>query len=184
MGARRRDIDPKVKAIVLEWGRAPTLEDGEQILSRAGKRLSPAQRAVLCGEVAEINAETLDRLLDRRDGLTDDEPLTELFGLHLHPLQLERLSSWVHDQPRLARALGLSAEEWLGQMQGAIERYLERSSAAEAEAQAAGGDRLERGEGADALGRGPRRAPAGPADRKTAGILGMIAANKFKLPRQ
>lgn len=182
-------VDPAVKAIVIRWSLAKSLDAAEEILRDARCGLDPAHARALAGEIAEINAETLDRLLDRPDGTASGEPRVEVGPVSLPLRHVHRLSAWAHDQARLAGALGLSPDAWFQEVQAGMARYLARAvrspNAAEPVAPAApAGDAVERsrvGAATALLGlRGRAALPAGPVDRRTAGVLGVLAAHRYR----
>ncbi len=50
--------------------------------------------------------------------------------MSLHPEQAKQLAAWAQDQQTTAKALGLSVEAWMNQLDSGLERYLKSESQA------------------------------------------------------
>jgi hypothetical protein len=117
-------VHASVRDAVLAWVKATNVRSAAERLKNARRSLSNALIPELEREVAEITMETLFELLVRRDRVDPRQETVEIMGLILRPAQIERLSAWAHDQPRIAEALQLRIERWLQLLESSAHRMM------------------------------------------------------------
>jgi hypothetical protein len=174
-----------VKAAVKAWGAASDLDAAAQALADARRDLDPALLPELRTEVAEISAECLVEVLALEKDVVRKDPV-EILGLPLFPKQVERVGAWLHDQAPTAAALGVDLPTWSKLLEVGMERYRAAQLGLPAppsslEGAAALAKNIEQARSLiDASAPSKFENRAAPGTSKKAGLLGMLAARRFK----
>jgi hypothetical protein len=173
-------IHPDVRRAVLAWAHAPDFKAANRALVEAVRTLKPELKPQLIAEVAEINAESIVRLLDKPDDSEPDPATEEVFGIALGERQLDRLMGWLYDQRSTAESLGLELEAWMRALEAGMVRTLDAHAGEQERPPARPGADPELAK--KLLGTPPQRFQnRSPAELGAArGVLSVLAAKRFK----
>ncbi len=158
---QRPEIHDDVKKAVLAWGNGGTASGCAKALAAARAKLAPQHLGQLVSEVAEVTAECAVDILngDRSGG-----PKTQIGAMQLSRQAQGLLYAWVMDLKTTAKALGLSFEQWMRELDATMQRMIARAVVAEN-----AGDSVQRVSGA-----GTRALP--PSADAPTGIASQLAA--------